>query len=94
MSDIAALQADCVVAETAKSELLAVRDKKRGTLSKAAFREYNESTRNEQLVVTEALRVANAAFTAGLDEVRSNAVTKVVNVGTLEEGNQIGTVSS
>ncbi len=94
MADIAALQADCVIAETAKSELLRIRAKKRESLSKSAFREYNESTRNEQLVVEAAVTAANKAFTDGLNEVRADAVTKVVNVGTLEEGNQIGPVSS
>ena len=93
MADIAALQEDCVVAETAKAELIATRASKREELSKTAFRQYNESTRSEQLAVTESLRAANEAFTAALNEVRSDAVTQVVNVGTLEEGNQIGQVS-
>ncbi len=93
MADIAALQADCVVAETAKSELLAARAEKRAKMSRAAFREYNASTRDEQLVVTAAVNAANKAFKAGLDEVRSDAVAQVVDVGTLNEGNQIGPVN-
>ncbi len=94
MTEIAALQQDCVVAETAKSELLAVRAGKREKLSKIAFREYNETTRAQQLEVQGSLDGANAAFTAALNEVREEAVHQVVNVGTLEEGNKIGPVSS
>ncbi len=90
MADIAALQAECVVAETAKSELLSVRAAKREEMSKSAFREYNESTRNEQLAVSAAVTAADAAFKAALDGVRSDAVAQVVDVGTLNEGNQIG----
>ena len=93
MVDIAALQADCVVAESAKSELLAVRRGKREKLSKGAFREYNEATQSEQLVVQAAVTAANKAFTDALDELRADAVHQVVDVGTLEEGNQIGPVS-
>lgn len=91
---IAALQQDCVVAEAAKSELLAVRAKKRDTMSKRAFREYNEATRGEQLAVQAAVTAADAAFTDALNEVRVDAVHQVVDVGTLEEGNQVGQVNS
>lgn len=93
MADIAALQADCVVAETAKSALLEARAAKRAKMSKVAFREYNEETRAEQLVVQAAVTAADKAFKAALDEVRADAVHQVVNVGTLEEGNKIGPVS-
>ena len=93
MADIAALQADCVTAETAKSELLAKRADKRAKLSKVAFKEYNEATRAEQLAVQAAVTAADKAFKAGLDGVRSDAVTQVINVGTLEEGNRIGAVN-
>ncbi len=94
MADIAVLQADCVAAERVKSELLTVRAEKRGKLSKVAFREYNDASRGEQLSVQAAVDAADAAFTAALDEVRVDAVHQVVDVGTLEEGNQVGPVSS
>ncbi len=94
MADIAALQAVCVEAETAKSELLVVRASKRESLSKSAFRVYNAATADEQRAVQAAVTAADKAFTAALDEVRVGAVHQVVDVGTLEEGNQIGQVSS
>ncbi len=94
MADIAALQADCVAAEAAKSELLVTRASKRDSLSKNAFREYNAATAGDQRTVSAAVDVANAAFTAALDEVRVGAVHQVVDVGTLEEGNKVGPVSS
>lgn len=94
MADIAVLQAACVAAETAKSELLAKRAEKRGKVSVAAFKEYNEATRAEQLAVQAAVTAADKAFKAGLDTVRSDAVTQVIDVGTLNEGNKIGSVNS
>ena len=94
MTDIAALQADCVEAETAKSDLLAVRAGHRETMSKSAFRAYNAASAAEQLAVQAAVTAADQAFTDALNEVRSDAVTQVVDVGTLEEGNRVGQVGS
>ncbi len=92
-ADIAALQAACVEAETVKSELIALRQSHRESMSKSAFIAYNEASRDEQLAVEAAVTKANRAFTRALNDVRSDAVHDAVNVGTLEEGNKIGSVS-
>ncbi len=94
MADITALQADCVAAEAAKDELVAERVSKRAKLSKYAFREYNAETHSRQVAVQAAVTAANKAFKAGLDGVRADAVAQVIDVGTLEEGNRVGAVSS
>ena len=93
MADIAALQADCVDAETAKTKLVGERRSKRDSMSKIKFRAYNAETAEEQRLVEADVTAANKAFQAALNEVRSDAVAQVVNVGTLNEGNQIGPVS-
>ncbi len=88
MSDIAVLQDACVAAEQVKADLLVERRENRTTMSKVAFREYNESTRDQQLKVQKLLDSADRKFRKALDEIRVDAVHQVVNVGTLNEGNQ------
>ncbi len=94
MADVTALQDACVAAEEKKSALLAFRQTQRETLSRQAFIDYNAETRAEQLAVQAAVDAADKAFTEALDEVRVGAVHQVVDVGTLEEGNQARGVSS
>jgi hypothetical protein len=88
MADISDLQDACVAAETAKAELLVTRRANRDSMSKRGFREYNEATRAEQIQVEADVQAANQALQDGLNEVRSDAVAQVVDVGTLNEGNQ------
>ena len=88
MTDVAALQQACVDAEQAKADLLVERRANRETMSRNGFRAYNEETRPEQLAVQAAVDVAEKSFRGALDEIRVDAVHQVVNVGTLNEGNQ------
>lgn len=92
--DIAELQQACLEAEEAKTALLALRQVNRESMTKIEFREYNESTRAEQIEIQAVVSRADQAFTEALDEVRVDAVHQVVNVGTLNEGNQAQGVSS
>ena len=92
--DIAELQAACVAAEKAKADLLQQRQANRGSMSRAEFIEYNEASRGEQLAVSAAVTDADKAFTEALDEVRVEAVHQVVDIGTFNEGNQPGGVST
>ena len=94
MADVAILQQACVDAEQAKADLLAKRRENRTTMSKIGFREYNESTRDQQLNVQKVLDAADKAFRGALDEIRVDAVHQVVNIGTLNEGNQAQEVNT
>ena len=89
MSDLAALQAavteakgELAAAEAAKEALLEERRANRDSMSKSAFRSYNENTRAQQLEVQAAVNAAQAKLSATLNSVRDEVL-----VGTLSESN-------
>ncbi|KKM15936.1 hypothetical protein LCGC14_1690900 [marine sediment metagenome] len=95
MADLAALKAACDAAEAAKAALLEERASKRAAMPKQAFRDYNASTRAEQLAVEAAVAAANKEFQAALTVIRSDAVENAINVavGTISEADSEGGMS-
>lgn len=80
MPEVKKLKADLDKAVKAEQALLEERQSKRDSLSKAAFREYNEETRQKQLEVTQARVDAERAITEYLNNARQE-----VFVGTVSE---------
>lgn len=93
MADTKALQDAIVVAEDAFAALLAVRRSNRDSMSPRDFREYNESTRAEQVQVQADANAANKALRDALNAERSAVAEQVISVGTLREGNSPGGVA-
>ena len=93
MVDTQALQDAIVVAEDAFAALLVTRRSNRESMSRKDFREYNESTRAEQLQVTADADAANQALRDALNAERSAVAEQVISVGTLKEGNSPGGVT-
>lgn len=85
MTDIAALKTACDEAEAAKAALIVERQKQRTTLPMVKFMAYNESTRAQQIAIQAACTVADKAFQDAIQQVRNDAVAKVINVGTISE---------
>lgn len=88
MSKVAELKAAVAEAEAAKEELVAERRQKRETLSKAAFRDYNEETKARQQEVAQAIADAQGALIAYLNNARQEIL-----VGTVDESNKTGGTS-
>ena len=94
MVDTQALQDAIVVAEDAFAALLATRRSNRDSMSPKDFREYNESTRAEQVQVQGDANRANQALRDALNAERSAVAEQVISVGTLKEGNSPGGVAT
>lgn len=80
MPEIKKLKADLDKAVKAEESLLEERRSKRDSLSKSAFREYNEETRQKQIDVTQARVAAENAITEHLNNARQE-----IFVGTVSE---------
>lgn len=93
--DFAALQTAVADALEAKEILLDERAANRDTMSKAAFRIYNQETRAQQLQVQAGLDTAEQALGAANLDVRNDATAKaiVVDIGTISETDTAGGVS-
>lgn len=88
MAHIDELKLNLEVAEEVKVKLIATRQSKRDSLSKMAFRTYNEETRAEQLAVEADVKAAIDAITAHLNNARQE-----IYVGTISESETLGGTS-
>lgn len=95
MADLAVLKTAVDEAEAAKAALIEERAAKRATMPKQAFRDYNASTRDQQLLVEAAVAASTKEFQAALSVIRSDAVDAAINVavGTISEANTEGGAS-
>lgn len=87
MAHIDELKTALAAHEEVKQNLLDERQSKRDSLSRAAFQQYNEDTRAEQLQVTADVTEAIAAITAHLNNARQE-----IMVGTISETDSAGGV--
>jgi len=88
MSDITALKTAVAEAEATKEALVAERREKRDTLSRAAFRQYNDDTRPAQREVARAVADTQQALIAYLNNARQQIL-----VGSVDEANTTGGAS-
>ena len=93
MADVAALTKAAVAADDALAALIVTRRSNRDSKTKAEFRDYNESTRAQQLQVQRDADAASKALSDSLNVDREHAAAQVISVGTLHETNRSGGVS-